>query len=179
MSLVGQKPNPSGTVACQLSPAPPDIPAHARSAALCRYCCKSPKLPGANFSAVKKSDRRPPVDVASITLPRSPASLSSGDEVPYIFTRKSRVQPKEILIASAKRLLQQNLPEAVIPTSSIPNRQHSHRRFRVSNFAQKPPSELPIQAPVKFDLVINMKAAKALGLDVPWQLQQLADEVIE
>ena len=41
------------------------------------------------------------------------------------------------------------------------------------------PSELPIQAPVKFDLMINMKAAKALGLDMPWQLQQLADEVIE
>ena len=41
------------------------------------------------------------------------------------------------------------------------------------------PTELPIQAPVKFDLVINMKAAKALGLDVSWQLQQLADEVIE
>jgi hypothetical protein len=73
-----------------------------------RYCCKSPKLPGANFSAVKKSDRRTPVDVASITLPRSPASLSSGDEVPQIFTRKSRVQPKEILITSAKRLLQQS-----------------------------------------------------------------------
>jgi hypothetical protein len=74
----------------------------------CSHCCKSPKLPGANFSAVEKSDRRPPLDVASITLPRSPASLSSGDEVPHIFTRKSRVQPKEILIASAKRLLQQN-----------------------------------------------------------------------
>ena len=80
--------------------------------AMCRYCCKSPKLPGANFSAVKKLDRRPPVDVASITLPRSPASLSSGNEVPHIFTRKSRVQPKEILIVSAKRLLQQNLPLA-------------------------------------------------------------------
>ena len=78
--------------------------------AKCRYCCKSPKLPGANFYAVKKSDRRSPVDVASITLPRSPVSLSSGDEVPHIFTPKSRVQPKEILIASAKRLLQQNLP---------------------------------------------------------------------
>src|SRR6476659_7499566 len=75
-----------------------------------RYCCKSPKLRGANFSAVKKSDRRPPFDVASITLPRSPASLSSGDEVPHIFTRNSRVQPKEILMTSAKRLLQQNLP---------------------------------------------------------------------
>jgi hypothetical protein len=32
---------------------------------------------------------------------------SSGDEVPHIFTRKSRVQPKEILIISAKRLFQQ------------------------------------------------------------------------
>ncbi|MFZ2137749.1 MAG: hypothetical protein WAV78_12650, partial [Xanthobacteraceae bacterium] len=38
-------------------------------------------------------------------------NLSSGDEVPHIFTRNSRVQPKEILITSAKRLLQQNLPQ--------------------------------------------------------------------
>jgi hypothetical protein len=45
-------------------------------------------------------------------LPRSSASLSSGDEVPHIFTRKSRVQPKEILMTSAKGLLQQNLPLA-------------------------------------------------------------------
>ena len=37
-------------------------------------------------------------------------SLSSGDEVPRIFTQESRLQPKEILITSAKRLLQQNLP---------------------------------------------------------------------
>jgi hypothetical protein len=34
-------------------------------------------------------------------------SLSSGDEVPHIFTRKSRLQPGEFLISSAKRLLQQ------------------------------------------------------------------------
>jgi hypothetical protein len=85
-----------------------DMPLHPPWSAVCRYCCKSPKLPGANFLAVKKSDRRPRIDVASITLPRSPASLSSGNEVPHIFTRKSCVQPKEILITSAKRLLQQN-----------------------------------------------------------------------
>jgi putative tryptophan/tyrosine transport system substrate-binding protein len=41
------------------------------------------------------------------------------------------------------------------------------------------PAEIPVQAPIKFELVVNLKTAKALGLDVPLHLQQLADEIIE
>jgi hypothetical protein len=121
---------------------------------LCRYCCKSPKLPGDDFPVVSRSDRRTANCAASITLPRSPVSLSVSDEVPHIFTRKSRLQPGKFLITSAKRLLQHYLPEtdSCTPANRIVTR---HGRICQTVVVRAVPAAV---ADLKFDGVVAKRS---------------------
>src|SRR6516225_8174321 len=79
-----------------------------------RLCCKNRKSQGHEFFAKTRNGKQSPIRIDAIALSKSPVSLTLGDEVPHIFTRKPRLRPLEFLILGAKRLLQ----HGVIPGSS-------------------------------------------------------------
>jgi putative ABC transport system substrate-binding protein len=139
---------------------------------------------------------------SSFAVQVSTATVHAKDEIEGVIAAQARnpggglivmpntfnVANRELIIALAARY---GVP-AIYPNRFFPDSGGlmAYGSDFVEQFRQAPeyidrilkgekPADLPIQGPTKFELIINLKTAKALGLDVPLYLQQLADEVIE
>src|SRR5262245_20397575 len=91
------------------------------------------------------------------------ATLAQQARLPTVFQRRESVQAGGLLSYG--------------PSIRDAFRQAAGHVDRILKGAK--PADIPVEQPTKIELVINLKTAKALGLEVPWFLQQRADEVIE
>jgi putative ABC transport system substrate-binding protein len=91
------------------------------------------------------------------------AALAQKSRLPTMFQRRESVEAGGLMSYGP------DLPDTLRQAASYVD--------RILNGTK--PGDLPVQQATKIELVINLKTAKALGLDVPWFLQQRADEVIE
>jgi ABC-type uncharacterized transport system substrate-binding protein len=125
--------------------------------------------------------------VADLDIALRNASANGADSLFIIASRLTNfVAPKIAQYGQEKRLpiiaAWREFTASGALLSYGPNRIFEAKRLagyvqKVLNGAK--PADLPIEQPVKFELVINVKTAKALGLDIPFHIQQRCDELIE
>jgi putative ABC transport system substrate-binding protein len=120
--------------------------------------------------------------------PALDAASASGDQAVLQVSSPFFSANRGVLVAQA---MQSRLPLSCEQSPFVavgclvsygPNFAEMHRRaaFYVDRILKgERPADLPVEQPTKFDLAVNLKTAKALGLDVPTTLLALADEVIE
>jgi putative ABC transport system substrate-binding protein len=138
----------------------------------------------------------------SLNVSLNAVAAQTKDDLNSAFARLATDRPDALFVASnamyftQRSLIMKRALEARLPTmahwkeapqdgglmSYGNNRIENFRRVatyvsKILNGAR--PSDLPIENPVKYELVINLKTARALGIEVPRQLLLIADEVIE
>jgi len=156
----------------------PDHPFHAKPAEELKAVAPSLSIE-LSFVGVRTPDQ---FGSAFSDIARANAQALFVVEDPVFFTHRVAI----LEMASAARLPTihelTRWPEAGALMSYGPDLNDLFRRaaFYVARILKGPkPADLPVEQPTKFELVINLKTAKALGLDVPPTLFALADEVIE
>jgi putative ABC transport system substrate-binding protein len=110
-------------------------------------------------------------------------NASTKDQIDAAFASFTRVRPDALLIGGDAFFLSRRVQLVTLTTRhglpTIYNARELPAAWRPGILKGAKPAELPVMQPAKFDLVINLTTAKALGLTVPDKLLALADEVIE
>jgi putative ABC transport system substrate-binding protein len=122
------------------------------------------------------------IDAAFATLLRLDVGALVVCPDPFFTSRRDQIAALAIRHAIPLIYFLRELPAAGILMSYGPSVTDGYRQVGIYTariLKGEWPGDLPVQRSTKFDLVINLATAKVLGLEVPFYLQQLADEVIE
>ena len=117
---------------------------------------------------------------AMMVSERAQAFVMQGDSV--LLSYRDRIAEMALRNRLPAASLQRELAEAGFLLTYGADIRDLYRRaasFVDKIFKGAKPADLPVEQPIKFELVVNLKTAKTLGVDVPLSVQQRADEVIE